>query len=186
MALNDSVLAANGYAWDKPGNVTLWTNEHREQRDAIVSEIKSRCQYVFGFKDPRTLLTLPFWEEAISPVFIATFRHPLNVSCSLLRRSGMAISAGLSLWHEYNRRLLTIVQDRGIPLVDFDLGDDDYVLDVRGKIRSLGLGLLDDDGTLDFFESGLRSQSCVGADIYDLPPEVAQVYAGLKAYHSSS
>lgn len=186
MALNNSILAANNYAWNRPGDVTVWTDEHREQRDSIVAELTSRGCHIFGFKDPRTLLTLPFWEEAINPVFIASFRHPLNVAQSLFNRSGMNISTGLNLWYEYNRRLLAIVQDRKVPLVDFDMDDADYVREVRAKIKSLGLGLGGNDAALDFFEPGLRNQVRREADNHELPHKVVQIYDGLKAFHASS
>jgi len=42
---------------------------------------------LWGFKDPRTLLTLDGWLEALPEVSLAaTFRHPLSVAGSLQER----------------------------------------------------------------------------------------------------
>ena len=86
----------------------------------------------WGFKDPRTCLTLPFWDEALAgsrAVFV--HRHPMEVMANYLRsrkrykrgqRLRLAVAA-LNAWHVYNRSVLrhlerSIHPDRRI-LVDY-------------------------------------------------------------------
>jgi hypothetical protein len=50
----------------------------------LLTTLRSRGNRFWGFKDPRTLLTLPFWMEAVTPKFFGSFRHPLRLTGLLL------------------------------------------------------------------------------------------------------
>ena len=108
MALNNDVLSYSDGSWDSPPGRLGWNAEHELERARIVSLYSGKTDW--GFKDPRTLLTLPFWLEGLHDVkidFIATFRHPLSVAKSLrARQPDFAIESGLALWHAYNAKLL--------------------------------------------------------------------------------
>jgi hypothetical protein len=70
--LNDAVLNTNKGAWNRPVVVSEWTPEQAHERDSIIRELERRETVHWGFKDTRTLFTLPFWLEIIeSPLFIA-------------------------------------------------------------------------------------------------------------------
>ena len=86
-SINDDVLAQSGGAWDKPPETLIWNDSLRQRRDA---HMKAYAAFpMWGFKDPRTLLALPFWQEASQNLrFIGTFRHPRDVVHSLLVRRG--------------------------------------------------------------------------------------------------
>lgn len=55
---------------------------------------------LWGFKDPRCCLTMPFWrlviENPIDCVFV--FRNPLEVAFSLLKRDNFPLELGTILW----------------------------------------------------------------------------------------
>ncbi|MDH0289124.1 hypothetical protein N7414_08355 [Pseudomonas sp. GD04087] len=61
---------------------------------------------LFGLKDPRISLLLPFWLRVfelagIEPAFILSLRHPLSVASSLHKRDGFSEAKGLYLWLDY-------------------------------------------------------------------------------------
>jgi hypothetical protein len=64
---------------------------------------------LWGWKDPRTALFLPFWQDLLdSAVFVLVYRHPLEVLLSLMRRGEPGISGlieGLDAWCVYNTRI---------------------------------------------------------------------------------
>ena len=61
----------------------------------------------WGWKDPRTSLTLPFWRSAFGPLqIVAMVRNPLEVVTSLHRRNAFSTALGLTLWQIYAERIL--------------------------------------------------------------------------------
>jgi hypothetical protein len=73
--------------------------------------VKDRAgRSVWGWKDPRTSLFLPFWDQHLSDArFVFVYRHPLAVLLSLLRRgefnSFPGLLAGLNAWQLYNTKI---------------------------------------------------------------------------------
>jgi hypothetical protein len=73
--------------------------------------VADRSQHaVWGWKDPRTSLFLPFWDQLVPDGrFLFVFRHPIEVLLSLLRRgefdSHPTLMAGLEAWHTYNSNI---------------------------------------------------------------------------------
>ena len=71
---------------------------------------------LWGWKDPRTSLTLPFWHELVPDLLhVICVRHPLDVAASLHRRDGMQPSEALSLWLRYSAA--AVVNTRGRPRI---------------------------------------------------------------------
>ena len=59
---------------------------------------------LWGWKDPRTTILLPFWQMLIPNLrFVIGVRNPLEVARSLRKRDGMSIGAGAYLWYRYTR-----------------------------------------------------------------------------------
>ena len=66
---------------------------------------------LFGWKDPRTCLTLPLWKQIFGRLgiplhFVLIFRNPLDVARSLARRDGIDLRNALGLWFHNNLHLL--------------------------------------------------------------------------------
>ncbi|MEE4185929.1 MAG: sulfotransferase family protein, partial [Gammaproteobacteria bacterium] len=157
--LNDALLNSNGGAWNRPTVVSHWNAEQAAERDAIVRTLRGRASPHWGFKDPRTLFTLPFWLQAIDkPLFIGTYRHPLRVALSLQSRDGSTLAAGWELWLQYNQRLLDLANAHRFPLTDFDQDDATYLDDVLGKLVGLGLDPARVTQARQFFAPELRNQ----------------------------
>jgi len=182
-ALNNDVLAANGGAWDLPVDVVKWDDDHRARREVILQALKTGSDAWWGFKDPRVLLTLPFWLEGIdSPKFVGTYRHPYRVARSLNHRDRMPTENAYRLWMTYNRRLLTWCGQYQFGLVDFDVPDDEYDGQVARLLQELGLA---SRKAGPFFDPSLRHHSGEDFASIRLPAEVESVYQALRAWHAA-
>ena len=70
---------------------------------------KMRGKEIWGWKDPRTCLTLPFWKNILpnkNLKFIICLRNPLSVSNSLKKRNNSSLEKGLVLWFRHNMLIL--------------------------------------------------------------------------------
>lgn len=76
--------------------------------DTAIELLKNKLQniQVFGFKDPRVSVLLPFWQKIfklcnINVSYLIAIRNPLSVALSLQKRDQFSIKKGLFLWFEY-------------------------------------------------------------------------------------
>ncbi len=154
-AINEDLLALNGGSWDHVPTTLTWNAGLQARRDAHIANF--RVIPLWGFKDPRCVLTLPFWREALPEMrFVATFRHPAAVVRSLSKRSGLiSETAPLQLWIDYNQILLRLCRTETVPLICFDWPDEAY-LAALGKL-AIKLGLTTGGVEQGFFESELRN-----------------------------
>ena len=180
MHLNDAVLSHSGGAWNRPPRAVSWSREQAAERDEVIASLQAG-ERPWGFKDPRTLLVLPFWLDAIPGAsFVGAYRDPVQVARSLYRRSGMAHGEAYALWLEYNRRLLDLHRVRPFPLVSFDLDDASYAGEVDRAASQLGLDRLCQPGG-DFFEPDLRGSADHTEALPDPPAALVEVHAALDA-----
>lgn len=156
MALHDELLQVNGGAWDAPPEQVVWSAEYRARRDTIIATYPTG--QIWGFKDPRALLTLEGWLEVLPSIhFVGAFRHPLAVAASLQARNGVAVEKSLALWMTYNRRLLDYQQQFGFPLIGFDWLPERYQQRLQTIAPTLNLTI--PPGGFTFFESALRNNA---------------------------
>ena len=152
VSLNDSVLSRSGGSWDYPPTTLRWSRTQKVRRDSFIEMNEGK---LWGFKDPRTLLTLPFWEDGlVEPRFIATVRHPFDVAKSLEKVRGLPYIDGLELWLKYNHALLKARDRLGFPVISFDQEAPSYNRAARAAISSIGLTPKDGG----FFEDNLRHE----------------------------
>ncbi len=137
--LNDKVLHASAGAWDRPPPKLVWNNSLLQQRDEIIASF--RDQPIWGFKDPRTMLTLPFWQDSGAEILlIGTFRHPDAVAASLMKRPGLLpATPPKQLWAHYNGILLSLLKIKRFPLINFDWPESRYMEAISSISRMLGL-----------------------------------------------
>jgi glycosyltransferase involved in cell wall biosynthesis len=176
MELHDRLLTDNGGAWNAPPDRVLWKSHHRQARDAILEQLRTTRSAWWGFKDPRTLLTLEGWIEAVPELrLVGIFRHPETVAQSLIVRSGCSRSQGLDLWYRYNRRLLALYRQQSFAILYFSEEPDEF----RRQLLRLAalLGLNAPPGGLQFLEPELLHSAPLSPD--SLPPEVSDLYDGL-------
>lgn len=117
--LNEAVLAHSGGHWLAAPAEVRWTDEHAELRDRLLrASVAGRPALL---KDPRTLLTLPFWRASQVPYHVvAIVRHPLAVARSLESWRGMPLAEGVALWSAHNRALADDHARHGDPIIDFE------------------------------------------------------------------
>ncbi len=117
MRLNTALLRRLGGTWrDPPSMPPGWESDPglddlREQAVAILRD-EFAHQPLWGFKDPRTCLTLPFWRPLIGPArFVICHRHPLEIAASLERRDGLSTEQSIALWRLYTAQAVAGTAD---------------------------------------------------------------------------
>jgi hypothetical protein len=173
MHLQGDILESSGGTWDNPPPVVEWQPEHFERALGILAGHAGSP--VWGFKDPRTLLTLEGWRLLVPDLQpVGIFRHPLRVAQSLQSRNGLPLDAGLSLWKTYNERLVEIHDGSSFPIVCFD--EDPPALEA--KLRRAGeiVGLRQMPPDEPFFTDELRNAPAEGGE---LPAEVEALHERL-------
>lgn len=176
VALNESILRANGGTWFGPPRKIQWQDMHRRQAQALVEAFRPMVPW--GFKDPRTLLLLEGWRALIPEMApVGVFRHPCAVARSLeARRPGFPPWHAYFLWHRYNAILLETFLEQPFPLLCFDWDDELLHERLNEALDTLGLHPLERVDA--FFSAELRHQ---GNDEFgELPAECETLYGALR------
>jgi hypothetical protein len=174
LGLHKDLLRESGGTWHSPPRRVRWHERHRERRDEIIREREGRPSW--GFKDPRTLLALEGWLEALPDLrLVGVLRHPAAVARSLERRDGFSLRKGLRLWTLYNERLLHHARERRFPVISFDLEPDPFREQLSRLLAAIELPRVDG---LRFFDPGLRHEEGAGLSV---PRSAATLHADLQA-----
>lgn len=132
IALNDELLARYGGTWYEPPELAPgW-----EQAPAL-ADIRTRARALvesdlagtppWGWKDPRTCLTLAFWQALVQPLaYVLCIRRPESSAESLAampwacERLDRPYAAGLALWSHYTAQAfeLTAAEPRTVVFYD--------------------------------------------------------------------
>lgn len=180
MALHEAILEANGGRWDRPPARVDWREEHRWRAHEILAMYADHPQW--GFKDPRTLLTLDGWLQLVPNMRrVGIFRHPIAVTESLNSRGGFARDRGLFLWDYYNRLMLREWQREAFPILCFDWDEETFHTRLEPVLHWLHLGPLAREDR--FFTPKLRSNDRFQG--HSLPPPVQTLYDTLKTISST-
>ncbi len=122
--LNDRILACFNGAWDyvpelpEKWHLSPTLQALREDAESLINNFSE--QSFWGWKDPRTTLTLEFWQHLIPELkFLFMIRDRLEVAQSLHLRNGFSLINGLQLWEKYNR-LVKNVEPKKVLAVHYD------------------------------------------------------------------
>ena len=177
--LNEAVLKFNGGSWYEPPHKALeFSDELEARRDELLDGYQSLPR-PWGIKDPRMLLTYPFWENQLpAHSLIGTFRHPKAVARSLSARKGMSIplKQAYKLWDTYNLKLLEHLKTQSFPVLNFDLPPEKYYENIRTVAKKLALPSKNEEN---FFDSNLINQKQYG--LKQCPKELLPTYEKLLA-----
>ena len=89
---------------------------------------------VWGWKDPRNSLTLPFWQDLLPGLkTLIVVRNPLEVAHSMKERNGTSYSFGLRLWEIYNRRVIEAASKQERLVTHYDL----FFKDAESELRRI-------------------------------------------------
>jgi hypothetical protein len=132
IAINDELLASQGGTWyAPPAFPDAW------ERDPALDDLRARARRLiaaelapadrWGWKDPRTCLTLPFWQDIVpDAAYLICLRSPAESARSLAamswvqKRVEQPYERGLDLWLRYVRGALDHTEGRPRLLVSYD------------------------------------------------------------------
>jgi GT2 family glycosyltransferase/glycosyltransferase involved in cell wall biosynthesis len=143
VALNDELLNELGGAWDLPPkrdeNFTHAGLDPLRMKARLLIETFDSAG-LWGWKDPRNSLTLPFWQNLLpSMKTLIMVRNPLEVAHSMKERNGISYSLGLRLWEIYNRRVIETVGNQKRLVTHYDLFFQDPESELRRVAHFIGL-----------------------------------------------
>ena len=145
--LNERLLATLGLRWEDVALIddTLW---HRPEVEVLLDEAVDylKSQFVnhplWGFKDPRTIRLLPFWQSVlrrlhVDECYLVVIRNPRSVALSLQKRHGMDEIEAHFLWLVYMVPYLNEIASRPFIVADYDM----VMADPRRQIERIARGL---------------------------------------------
>src|SRR5215472_18108895 len=143
VALNDELLSELGGAWDLPPkaeeDVTSGRLDPLRLKARLLIE-KFESATVWGWKDPRNSLTLPFWTQVLAGLkTVVVVRNPLEVAHSMHERNGTSYSFGLRLWEIYNQRLIEASSGKERLITHYDFFFQDPESQLRRITDFIGL-----------------------------------------------
>lgn len=129
--LNNRLLRKLGGSWDAPPDLAAGWHEAgalddlRAEAAEILREEFSGMS-LWGFKDPRACLTLPFWRPLLGEAsFVICHRSPLEIAASLHRRNRLPVERGVALWRRYAASAVTVTHAEERMFVTYDQVLDD-------------------------------------------------------------
>jgi hypothetical protein len=152
--LNERVLKSLNLRWDSTEplerrKLTSWRMWNL-RRDAV-RDLRGRfaMQPLWGFKDPRTIRLLPFWERVLDDAgaevaYLLAIRNPASVAASLHARQAMDADTARRLWLVHMVPFLRDVANKPLVVVDFDLLMNDPRAQLERVARRLHLPILPD------------------------------------------
>jgi len=144
---------------------------------------------IWGFKDPRLSLTMPFWRIMTGCPLqcILMIRNPLDVAGSLKKRNDFPISLGVDLWRRYT--VAAIANSSGLPRLPVLYEDflENFDPEFGRLAEFCGLNWWKEcrGAARAFAEDGMRNQRSAAADLESHPEvskEVKDLYRGLRAH----
>ena len=160
VALNDELLNELGGAWDLPPhrdeNFTHAGLDPLRMKARLLIE-RFNCRgsragcagntpattestHVWGWKDPRNSLTLPFWQGLLPGMkTLIMVRNPLEVAHSMKERNGTSYSFGLRLWEIYNQRVIEAAHEQNLLVTHYDFFFEDPESELRRIAEFVGL-----------------------------------------------
>jgi len=106
-AINEAILKRHGGSWDEPPPLPSgWEtataiDDLRHHAQQLIQDEFAGVQ-LWGWKDPRTCLTLPFWQQLLPNMrYIICLRNPVDVARSLEHRDNFSTEKSSNLWLTY-------------------------------------------------------------------------------------
>src|SRR6266478_3395928 len=143
VALNEELLNELGGAWDLPPKAD--ENFTHARLDPLRMKARMLIEgfdsvRVWGWKDPRNSLTLPFWQDLLPGLkTLIVVRNPLEVAHSMRERNGTSYSFGLRLWEIYNRRFIGAANEKDRLITHYNLFFNDAETELRRIVEFIGL-----------------------------------------------
>ncbi|MDP9364577.1 MAG: sulfotransferase [Chloroflexota bacterium] len=169
--INEEILNQLGGGWDcPPPEPDDWTGGRLaplvRRADAILGHFEGREPW--GWKDPRSSLTIPFWKALLPDLrVVVVVRNPLEVALSLRQRNGFSYALGLTLWQITNRRILSATTPADRVVTHFDASFADPAGETRRLLTFLSMPVLEDALASIGSAHGLRHHRLTKQDLFD-------------------
>ena len=188
--INNAILARSGGAWFNPPSYVQSSEADAPRMRGLCAALEAGRPASFarwGWKDPRTLLTLDLWLRAIGrPAFVvASFRHPASCARSLLARDQIPMEVGSALWGHYNSRLLVALARLPHVLVRFDVPKEELLAQTVRVCEATGLRS-DFQVIESWHDPGLVRSGHGDDDAAHSDPRLASIWNRLIAAHRAS
>ncbi len=121
--MNDKILYLAGGSWDKIPTKKRLNKllKKGKLQDEIKHIINSQKDKIWGWKDPRTVLTIDFYKDyLVNPRYIIIERAFNDIANSLYKRNKMPLVYGLELAEEYGKRLKEFLNKTDYPTLFLD------------------------------------------------------------------
>lgn len=198
--LSEKILESLGGSWRNPPTMPEgWEEESRLQpaRDRarlVIGKIYAGHD-LWGWKDPRACLTLPFWQSILPEMrYVICLRNPIDVAASLQRRDGISAEESNSLWLAYTAAALLHTSGRRRIFVSYEKYFEDWRAVARRLVRFLGLPARAVESEVGWaigeeIDDGLRHHragAAAGIAPGTLPDDVADLYLSIDSLRARS
>ena len=153
--LGHRLLAELGGAWDYPPLLQPgWEldpslDDYYHEARNIIEQTFPR-DAVWGWKDPRTTLLIPFWTRVIPDLkFVVCIRNPLDMASSYNRMRPHGTAHYYALWHIYYLLIFSQLRPEQYILTHYERYFDDYRAELQPLLKFVGLPLLGTDSDAD-------------------------------------
>lgn len=149
VSLNEEILTRFGGRWDAPPAFPArweFTPAAEELLGRAGDLRESFSQHThWGWKDPRSSLTIPFWLRVIPSLkFIICVRNPLEVARSLFVRGDATSASHFHLWLHYYRQILSHAPPSARIVTHYQSYFENPRAELRRLTRWLGLEVTDE------------------------------------------
>jgi len=174
-SINEAIFRNYHGSWHEPPTFpTAWelSPELAGLRADAERLIKDQFAHssLWGWKDPRTCLTLPFWRQLLSEVhYILCLRNPVDVASSLEHRDQFLSEKSFHLWATYVSSALQYTEGKPRIVVFYQDVVDDSATEFSRLAQFLGQPELAGDEDLrdkvqSFVEKGLQHHQSTELD----------------------
>ncbi len=128
--LNVEILDALNTTWHsfttiQPDDLIFLDKKGFLQRGIELIHSKMVDVPIFGFKDPRLAILLPFWQQVfdkcnLNVEYVIAIRNPLSVAKSLAKRDGFEFEKSYYLWANHLLCSLEIIEKNRFVIIDYD------------------------------------------------------------------
>jgi hypothetical protein len=144
VALNDEILSRLGGSWNNPPEFRPnW--ERMPEVETLTRQAKKlikrfSVQNIWGWKDPRNSLTLPFWRRLVPDLrLVICLRNPLEVAYSLRKRGDLLGIPWFLLWLTYYRQLLSATSPQQRVVTHYESYFQDPTAELERVARGIGM-----------------------------------------------
>lgn len=188
IAINDAILARSGGSWYNPPKQLITNADDAARIVALCNRLANGQPDGYrrwGWKDPRTVLTLDVWLQALkSNIFIVgSYRHPSAVAKSLAARDGIPLEIGYALWGVYIRHLIHHIRKHPYVLVRFDVDKESLISQVANVCSLTGLRA-DISMISSWYDSTLVRSATAENDSSAMFRSVAPLWKELVSFHA--